>query len=84
MKVNMSKTCDNYPIGAADDKSAPYNEPLDVKHRRFVSLTISFYADVWGHPDMSEGQIEEHVRKCIENNMFPKEFDIDELVVLDE
>ena len=80
----MSKTCDNYPIGAADNKAAPYNEPLDVKHRRFVSLTMSFYANVYGHPDMSEGQIEEHVRKCIENNMFPKEFDIDELVVIDE
>lgn len=80
----MSKTCDNYPIGAADDKSAPYNEPLDVKHRRFVSLTMSFYANVYGHPDMSEEQIEAAIRKCIEFNMFSKEFDIDELVVIDE
>lgn len=80
----MSKTCDNYPIGAADDKVAPYNEPLDVKLRRFVSLTISFYTNVYGHPDMSEEQIEAGIRKRIECNMFPKEFDIDELVVIDE
>lgn len=80
----MGRTCDNYPVGAADDKSAPYNEHLDVKHRRFVSLTMSFYANVYGHPDMSEEQIEAAIRKCIECNMFPKEFDIDELVVIDE
>lgn len=80
----MGRTCDNYPIGAADDKAAPYNEPLNVVHHKFVSLTISFYTNIWGSPDMTEEQIEEYIRKEIKDNMFPKKFDIDELVVIDE
>ena len=39
---------DNYPPGAANDPTAPYNEPLAEPHRVLVSITLSkeFTVDV--------------------------------------
>ena len=31
----------NTPLGADEDPIAPWNQPLDVKHKRFVSVTSS-------------------------------------------
>lgn len=79
----MSEFNDNIPIGA-DIEEAPWNEPLDVKHKRFVSVTLSFYTEVEGSPDMREDAIRESVMKDIHDGNIPEEYDIDELIILDE
>lgn len=75
---------DNLPIGAANDSRAPYNEPLNVEHERFVSVTISYYDKVYLPKDATEAQIREELRNKVYNNQIPKEFDIDEFVVIDD
>ena len=37
---------DNLPLGAANHPDAPFNEPLNTEHKRFVSVTISYYDTV--------------------------------------
>lgn len=74
----------DYPVGAANDPKAPYNEPLDVKHRRCVSLTISYYATVEGSPDMSEEQIRDAIRADVEAGKIPEGFYIDDFYVMEE
>ena len=74
----------NLPLGAEHDSLAPFNEPLDVRHRRFVSLTISYYTDVEGSPDMTEEQIEDYIRSSLESGVFPKKFWIDEVCVIED
>lgn len=80
----MGILSDNLPIGCENDPNAPWNEPLYVKHKRFVSVTISYYTEIEGPPDIAEGQIEGTIRDNISNGQFPREFDIDELIVIDE
>lgn len=75
---------DNIPLGAQYDTNAPFNEPLNIKHKRFVSVSISYYDEVELPPDATKGQIEEAFRQKVSDGKFPKEFDIDELVILDE
>ena len=75
---------DNLPLGAANHPDAPYNEPLDVKHKRFVSASISYYDEVELPPDATEEQIRDAFRQKVSDGKFPKEFDIDEVVVLDD
>ena len=75
---------DNLPIGAANDSRAPYTEPLNIEHKRFVSVTISYYDKVYLPKDASEEQIREELRKHVEDNEFPECFDIDEFVVIDD
>lgn len=76
---------DNYPIGAKDNPRAPYNEPLDVEHERFVSVTLSFYYKVKGHPEMSEEKIRELIEDYVKSSDFSNvAFDIDELIVLND
>lgn len=83
-KLKKNKKMDNYPIGASNSPNAPYNEPLDVEHERFVSLTISFYHKVTGHPEMSEEAIKKDIEDWIKSWRTPKEFCIDELEVLED
>ena len=71
----------DYPLGS-DTPDAPWNQPLDVKHKRFVSVTISYYDEVELPPDAEEKQIEEVLRQKVSDGNFPKNFDIDELVIL--
>lgn len=78
------KSTDNLPIGAEDNPDAPFNEPLNVEHKRFVSLSISFYHTIDGNPDMSESDINLAVREWISSWQIPKQFDIDELVIMEE
>ena len=42
---------DNYPIGAANDPNAPYNQPLAEPYEVTVSITLSktFTIDVLKH-----------------------------------
>lgn len=39
-------TIDNYPIGAANDPTAPYNEPLPTKVRVEVGVELGLFVDV--------------------------------------
>lgn len=74
----------NYPLGAKDDPNAPYNEPLNKEHKRFVSVTISFYDTAYLPEDATEEQIKDELFSHIYNSKIPKEFDIDEFIILDE
>lgn len=83
-KLKKEKRMSNAPLGANEDPRAPWNQPLDVKHKRFVSVTISYYDEVELPPDAEEEQIKEAFHKKVEDAKFPKEFDIDEVVILEE
>lgn len=83
-KLKKEKRMSNAPLGADEDPRAPWNAPLGVKHKRFVSVTISYYDEVELPPDAEEEQIKEAFHKKVEDAEFPKEFDIDEVVVLEE
>jgi len=74
----------NAPLGADEDPRAPWRQPLDVKHKRFVSVTISYYDEVELPPDATEEQIRDAFRQKVSDGKFPKEFDIDEVVVLND
>lgn len=75
---------DNLPLGAANNPNAPFNEPLNVSCTRFVSVTISYYDTLELPPDATDRQIEEAFIDKANSREFPKEFDVDEIVVLDE
>lgn len=67
-----------------EDPRAPWNAPLDVKHKRFVSVTISYYDEVELPPDAEDSQIEEAIIEKVKRQDFPKKVDFDEIVILDE
>lgn len=73
----------NAPLGS-DTPNAPWNQSLDVKHRRFVSVTISYYDEVELPPDAEEEQIKEALEEKVRRQDFPKKVDFDEIVILEE
>lgn len=73
----------DYPLGS-DTPDAPWNTPLDVKYKRFVSVTISYYDEVELPPDAEEEQIKEALEGKVRRQDFPKKVDFDEIVILDE
>lgn len=73
----------DYPLGS-DTPDAPWNQPFDVKHKRFVSVTISYYDEVELPPDAEEEQIKEALEEKVRRQDFPKKVDFDEIVILDE
>ena len=40
------RTFDNYPVGAADDPRAPYNEPLARNVKVEVGVELGLFVDV--------------------------------------
>ena len=83
-KLKKKRKMDNLPLGASNDPMAPFNEPLDVKHKRFVSVTISYYDEVELPPDAEEEQIKEALEDKVRRQDFPKKVDFDEIVILEE
>ena len=73
----------NYPIGS-DTSEAPWNEPLNVGHRRFVSVTMSYYDEVRLPPDAEEEQIREALEEKVRKQHFPNRVDFDEIIILNE
>ena len=71
---------DNLPLGAANHPDAPFNEPLNTEHKRFVSVTISYYDTVEAPVNSSDDFIEKSFYKKVFDGDIPKEFDIDEVV----
>jgi hypothetical protein len=74
----------NYPTGAKYDPSAPYNQPSDIKYKRFVSLTISYYDTIEAPPDLNEEEIKSLFIEKIKEAIKDREIDIDELIILDD
>lgn len=62
-------TIDNYPIGAANDPTAPYNEPLPSKVRVEVGVELGLFVDV---EVIDEDDIISAVEEAI-NNRFKSE-----------
>ena len=83
-RLKKEKRMSNAPLGADEDPRAPWNAPLDVKHKRFVSVTISYYDGVELPPDAEEEQIKGALEEKVRRQDFPKEVDFDEIVILDE
>lgn len=75
---------DNIPLGAQYDTNAPFNEPLNVKHKRFVSASISYYDEVELPPDAEDKQIEEAIIEKVKRLDFPKKVDFDEVLVIND
>lgn len=81
---------DNYPIGAKNNPLAPYNEPLDVEHQRYVSVTISFVLSEDASPDAFEdiinSLIEKKARDIVKKSSLSKlkEFNIDEVAIIND
>lgn len=72
----------NVPLGSDEDKRAPWNQPSNVKHRRFVSVTMSYYDEVELSPDTEDVYIEEAIIDKVKRQDFPREVDFDEIVIL--
>ena len=51
---------DNYPLGAANDSNAPYNQPLSEPYKVTVSMTLSktFTIDVLKHKDRLVNEVD--------------------------
>lgn len=75
---------DNLPLGAENNPNAPFNEPLNVSRTRFVSVTISYYDTIEAPINSSDDFIEKSFYKKVFDRDIPKEFDIDEVVVLND
>lgn len=73
----------NYPPGAIEDPNAPFNEPLNKVETRYVSVTLSFETRVRVSPDATEDDIYQMINSDIKSGKLPKNFDIDELVVVE-
>lgn len=73
-----------YPPGAEFDPDAPWNEPLPVNHHVFVSITISGYTDIEGSKEMTVEQMRDSIEEGLKDGIYPKDFDIDEIEVLEE
>lgn len=73
----------NYPEGS-DTSDAPWNQPLDIKYQRFVSVTLSYYDEIELPPNASEEIIIEAFEKKIRAQEFPKKVDFDEIIVITE
>lgn len=54
---------DNLPLGAENNPNAPFNEPLNTEHKRFVSVTISYYDTVEAPVNSSDDFIEKSFYK---------------------
>lgn len=80
----MKKGMSGYPAGAADDVRAPYNEPLTKDYTRFVSTSISYVDTIRLPIGSSENEIEKAFTQKVKDGDFPKEFEVDEIVILDE
>ena len=68
----------------SEEKRAPWNDEPPVKHNVFVSITISGYTDVWGPEDMTVEQMRNSIEEGLKDGIYPKDFNIDEIEILEE
>lgn len=80
----MIKEHGDYPLGTEYNSKAPWNEPEDIKHTRFVSVTISYYTTVMAPKDADDESIENAIIKDVYDGNFPSVFNVDECFILNE
>lgn len=78
---------DNYPLGAANDPAAPYNEPLREGRTVQFSATIDATVTVDVYPDDDETEVKNEIGKMLESSLrdrFGKSLFIDNIELIDE
>lgn len=70
------RTFDNYPVGAADDPRAPYNEPLPTKVK--VGVELGLFVDV---EVIDEDDIKGAVEEAIYNRFKSKDVEINNIEI---
>ena len=68
----------------SEEERAPWNEEPPVERNVFVSITLSGYISIYGPKDMTIEQIKESIEEGLKDGIYPKNFDIDEIEVLEE
>lgn len=63
--MTLMGTCDNYPVGAAYDPKAPYNEPLARIVKVEVGIELGTIIDIEAIGDLSEEMMQELVKEQI-------------------
>ena len=72
----------NVPIGTENHPDAPWNEPLNVEYKRFVSVSISYYETLSLPPNLPEEEVQKAFRQKVYDGEIPEAYDIDECFVL--
>lgn len=71
-------TLDNYPMGAANDPRAPYNEPLPTKVKVEVGVELGLFVDV---EVIDEDDIKGAVEEAIYNRFKSKDVEINNIEI---
>lgn len=71
-------TLDNYPMGAANDLRAPYNEPLPTKVKVEVGVELGLFVDV---EVIDEDDIKGAVEETIYNRFKSKDVEINNIEI---
>lgn len=69
---------DNYPIGAANDPLAPYNEPLLINVRAEVGVELGLFIDI---EVVDEDAIKEAVEKAIHDRFKSEDVEINDIKI---
>lgn len=69
---------DNYPIGAANDPLAPYNEPLLINVRAEVGVELGLFIDI---EVADEDAIKEVVEKAIYDRFKSEDVEINDIKI---
>lgn len=72
------QTVDNYPMGAANDPRAPYNEDLDMHVRAEVSVTLGLFVDV---EVSNERNIKQAVKDAISKRFKSDDVEINNILI---
>lgn len=77
------KTFDNYPVGAADDPWAPYNEPVELEETLKFELNVKgrFFPTYYDREELEKKT--EKFRKDLENLLDKYEISSDEEYIVD-
>ena len=73
----------DHPVGARENPLAPFNESLNIKHKRVVTLTITYDIEIEGDPDISEDYVRDYILHDI-NIRIPYNFTIDDIIITEE
>lgn len=85
LNIKKVKKMSNTPtLMKSEEERAPWNDEPFVRHTVFVSITISGYTDVWGSKDMTVERMRDSIEEGLKDGIYPKNFDIDEIEVLEE
>ncbi len=71
-------TCDNYPVGAANDPRAPYNQPLSSKVRAEVGVELGLFVDIEAN---SEDEIEDKIKEFVRTKFSSKDIEVNNIII---